>query len=57
MMKRFDELNLEFLTDYIEQQGQHGRDPYNNIGLQSGVENWVILNNWFNINIIPGSVK
>jgi hypothetical protein len=57
MMKPFENLSLEFLTDYVHQIAQHGQDPYNRIGLNSGVENWTVLNNWFDINIVPGSVK
>ena len=55
-MKKFDELSLEFLRDYIEQAAQHGRDPYNRIGTKD-IDTWVILNNWFNVNIVPGQIK
>jgi hypothetical protein len=46
MMKRPENLTLEFIFDFVEQQGSHGSDPRNCIGLKSGIVASRILDAW-----------
>lgn len=46
-MKKLDEISLEFHADFFEQCGMHGRDPYNYIGLFSGIDSGALLKFWF----------
>jgi len=46
MMKSIENLTLEFIFDFVEQQGSHGNDPRNYIGLKSGIIASEILDVW-----------
>ena len=61
MMKKPENLTLEFIFDFVEQQGNHGSDPRNRIGLQSGIvasqimDVWVDFTNFYGKEIESGN--